>query len=79
MPWHISNWIYYSRKTGYKPQTNPRFNVYLTNSLEEYHPDTGTLFASWLSDEAREANHVKRENTSDVCDWQSTICSEQFK
>ncbi|MCB0751755.1 MAG: DNA methyltransferase, partial [Ignavibacteriae bacterium] len=28
---------------------------------EEYHPDTGTLFASWLSDEAREANHVKRE------------------
>ncbi|MCB1604289.1 MAG: N-6 DNA methylase [Xanthomonadales bacterium] len=49
------------KETGYKPQSNPRFNVYLTNSLEEYHPDTGTLFASWLSDEAREANHIKRD------------------
>jgi len=35
--------------------------VYLTNSLEEYHPDTGTLFAGWLSDEANEANRVKRD------------------
>ncbi|MEX2410010.1 MAG: type ISP restriction/modification enzyme, partial [Candidatus Paceibacterota bacterium] len=34
---------------------------YLTNSLEEHHPDTGTLFASWLSQEANEANHVKRD------------------
>ncbi|MEX0723506.1 MAG: type ISP restriction/modification enzyme, partial [Gracilimonas sp.] len=31
------------------------------NSLEEHHPDTGTLFASWLSQEANEANHVKRD------------------
>jgi len=38
-----------------------RFQVYLTNSLEEYHPDTGTLFASWLSTEANEANHIKRD------------------
>jgi predicted helicase len=29
--------------------------------LEEHHPDTGTLFASWLSQEANEANHVKRD------------------
>ncbi|MEX2410653.1 MAG: type ISP restriction/modification enzyme, partial [Candidatus Paceibacterota bacterium] len=27
----------------------------------EHHPDTGTLFASWLSQEANEANHVKRD------------------
>jgi predicted helicase len=32
-------------ETGYKPTTNQRFRVYLTNSLEESHPDTGTLFA----------------------------------
>ena len=36
-------------ETGYRPTTNQRFRVYLTNSLEESHPDTGTLFANWLS------------------------------
>jgi predicted helicase len=29
--------------------------------LEESHPDTGTLFANWLSAEANEANHIKRD------------------
>lgn len=48
-------------ETGYKPQNPQRFNVFLTNSLEESHPDTGTLFASWLSSEANEANHIKRD------------------
>jgi len=38
-----------------------RLNIYLTNSLEEHHPDTGTLFSSWLSTEANEANHIKRD------------------
>ncbi|MGB3526523.1 MAG: type ISP restriction/modification enzyme [Flavobacteriales bacterium] len=38
-----------------------RLRVFLTNSLEEAHPDTGTLFASWLSQEANEANAVKRD------------------
>jgi predicted helicase len=33
----------------------------LTNSLEESHPDTGTLFANWLSSEANEANFIKRD------------------
>ena len=33
----------------------------LTNSLEESHPDTGTLFANWLSAEANEANQIKRD------------------
>ncbi len=48
-------------ETGYKPQKDQRFNIYLTNSLEEHHPDTGTLFANWLSTEANEANHIKRD------------------
>lgn len=48
-------------KTGYKPIRNQRFRVYLTNSLEEHHPDTGTLFANWLSIEANEANYIKRD------------------
>jgi predicted helicase len=48
-------------ETGYKPTKDQRFRVYLTNSLEEYHQDTGTLFANWLSIEANEANHIKRD------------------
>jgi predicted helicase len=48
-------------ETGYKPTTNQRFKVYLTNSLEESHPDTGTLFSNWLSIEANEANQIKRD------------------
>jgi hypothetical protein len=60
-------------ETGYKPfpsnggvpegrgGNNPRLRVYLTNSLEESHPDTGTLFANWLSSEANEANRIKRD------------------
>lgn len=49
------------RDTGYKATKNQRFNIYLTNSLEEHHPDTGTLFSNWLSSEANEANHIKRD------------------
>lgn len=48
-------------ETGYSSAKDKRFQVYLTNALEEYHPDTGTLFASWLSSEANEANHIKRD------------------
>ena len=51
-------------ETGYVPQninSNQRFRVFLTNSLEEHHPDTGTLFATWLSNEAQEANYIKRD------------------
>ena len=40
---------------------NERLRVFLTNSLEEHHPDTGTLFAQWLSAEANEANFIKRD------------------
>ncbi|OYZ30143.1 MAG: DNA methyltransferase [Sphingobacteriales bacterium 17-39-43] len=48
-------------ETGYKATTDQRFRIFLTNSLEEAHPDTGTLFSSWLSDEADQANAVKRD------------------
>ncbi|MCK4709223.1 MAG: N-6 DNA methylase, partial [Gammaproteobacteria bacterium] len=48
-------------ETGYKPKKDQRFNIFLTNSLEEHHPDTNTLFSSWLSSEANEANNVKRD------------------
>ncbi len=47
--------------TGYKPIKSKRFNIFLTNSLEEHHPDTGTLFSSWLSTEANESNRIKKE------------------
>ncbi|NHM05532.1 type ISP restriction/modification enzyme [Flavobacterium celericrescens] len=59
-------------ETGYKPTTPPdghpskggesqRLKIFLTNSLEEAHPDTQTLFSSWLSDEADQANAIKRD------------------
>ena len=48
-------------ETGFKPTSDQRFRVYLTNSLEKHHQDTGTLFANWLSTEANEANHIKRD------------------
>ncbi|MEY3885815.1 MAG: hypothetical protein RIS87_1590 [Pseudomonadota bacterium] len=50
-------------ETGYQPEegNTERLRIYLTNSLEEHHADTGTLFASWLSTEANEANHIKRD------------------
>jgi predicted helicase len=50
------------RETGYTQKTNDRLRVYLTNSLEESHPDTGTLLANWLSSEANEANRIKRDS-----------------
>jgi len=49
------------KETGYTPIKDQRFKVYLTNSLEEYHPDTGSLWATVLANEANEANHIKRD------------------
>ncbi|MBB1192696.1 DNA methyltransferase [Flavobacterium sp. SOK18b] len=48
-------------ETGYKPTDDQRFKIFLTNSLEEAHPDSQTLFSSWLSDEADQANAIKRD------------------
>lgn len=41
--------------------SDQRLNIYLTNSLEEHHKDTGTIFSSWLSQESNEANRIKRD------------------
>src|SRR5690554_1533725 len=49
------------KETGFTENTEKRLRIYLTNSLEEYHPDTGKLWANWLSNEANEANRVKRD------------------
>ncbi|RYY84975.1 MAG: DNA methyltransferase [Chitinophagaceae bacterium] len=49
------------KDTGFKATTDQRLRVFLTNSLEESHPDTGTLFANWLAAEANEANRIKRD------------------
>lgn len=50
------------KETGYVPKKENRLRIFLTNSLEEYHADTGTLhLASWLGAEAKEANYVKRD------------------
>ncbi len=48
-------------ETGYKPTRDQRLRVFLTNSLEESHPDAGTLFSHWLSDEANAANQIKKD------------------
>lgn len=51
------------QETGYvpsDPRNPPRLSVYLTNSLEEHHPDVDTLFAAWLSKEANEASYIKK-------------------
>ncbi|MCL1893361.1 MAG: N-6 DNA methylase [Holophagaceae bacterium] len=48
-------------ETGYTHNDNQRLRIFLTNSLEEHHPDTGTLFAQFLANEAKEANTVKRD------------------
>jgi len=44
-----------------RPQDPPRLSVYLTNTLEEHHPDADTLFASFLAKEANEASRIKRD------------------
>jgi len=52
------------QETGYRPsnpKNPPRVSVYLTNSLEEHHPDTDTFWATWLSREANEASRIKRD------------------
>jgi len=48
-------------ETGYKPIQEQRLRIFLTNSLEEYYKDAGTLFSSWLSNEANLASQIKRD------------------
>ncbi|MGH2277818.1 type ISP restriction/modification enzyme [Aliarcobacter sp. ERUVET-7] len=49
-------------ETGYKPsKEQKRFNIFLTNSLEEHHEQAGNLFASYLANESKEADRVKKD------------------
>ena len=49
-------------ETGYKPsKEQKRFNIFLTNSLEEHHEQSGNLFASYLANESKEADRVKKD------------------
>ena len=52
---------YLLAETGYQPTGDKRLNIYLTNSLEEYHSGKSTLFAQFLAREANEANRIKRD------------------
>ena len=47
-------------ETGYKPTNDQRFKIFLTNSLEEPSNQNFDLF-NWLSDEANQANSVKKD------------------
>ena len=49
------------RETGYTQQSDKRLHVYLTNSLEEFSSDTGTLFSHAISAESNEASVIKRD------------------
>lgn len=51
------------RETGYDLSHvhNQRFNVYLTNALENSYQNTPSLFVSWLAEEARSANEIKND------------------
>ena len=49
-------------ETNYKPRTKNRFSIYLTNTLEESIPtERDFAFAEWLTDEAKEANTIKKD------------------
>jgi predicted helicase len=48
-------------ETGFTNPNKKRFKVFLTNSLEEAVDSEFNLFSSWLSQEATEANTIKRE------------------
>jgi predicted helicase len=48
-------------ETGYKPINQKRFNVFLTNSLEVHHEEAGNLFSSYLANESKEADRIKKE------------------
>nr|WP_321267843.1 type ISP restriction/modification enzyme [uncultured Sulfurimonas sp.] len=80
-------------ETGYKPINQKRFNVFLTNSLEEHHEQTGSLFASYLANESKEADRVKKEtpvmvvmgnppyavSSSNKSDWIQNLVQEYKK
>lgn len=49
-------------ETGFTPSDEQRFRIFLTNTLEEAHPDYSNLFSSWLTEEATQADTVKKDS-----------------
>jgi predicted helicase len=47
--------------TGFTNPNKKRFKIFLTNSLEEAHENQFNLFTQWLSQEANEANEIKKD------------------
>lgn len=54
---HLKLWLTLA-ETGYK-DVQSKIWIYLSNSLEEAHDDTQTLFSSWLSAESQKASELK--------------------
>lgn len=50
------------KETGVDLSERERLQVYLTNSLEEAHSETHTLFSNFLSQESQEASKIKSQN-----------------
>ena len=48
-------------ETGFTQQSDQRLRVYLTNSLEEFNANTGTVFSAAISQEANDASRIKRD------------------
>ncbi len=61
------------KESGYIADDDQRFRIFLTNSLEEAHADSGTLFSSWLSEESTQANQIKKGNSCDGGDGKSAF------
>jgi len=47
------------KQKGYEATGDQRFNIFLTNSLEEQDPDTGTFWGYYIAQEANAANNIK--------------------
>lgn len=47
------------KQKDYESADGQRFHIYLTNSLEERHPDTGTFWGHVIAQEANAANNIK--------------------
>ena len=67
------------KETGYKPTRNERLNIYLTNSLEEHDPYTGTIFSTWLSDGSQRSQPDQARYPRHVRDRQSALRRQQFQ
>ena len=49
------------KESGYNLDSDKRFNIFLTNSLEEHGKEIDSLFSYELANEANQANRIKRD------------------